>query len=286
MKILVIDKESLTNQLMLSKLSAAGHEVVVEPNKNIAIDRLKDEWFDCIMLDPSPLSEARPIILVLLKNIKSEIKPYLILLTKNEEMTTGQAILSATNDFLLKPLNMENIEETIKNAARFLDIFKYLSSEDNRSKNLKGIINKEAFFQLFLSSLDRAYRYGERSLIVFINIGNYDEIKKTLDDKALQEFNSKIAEKANLMRRQSDVVGLVSERDYAILLQRPQYEAEPLDAISRFAGELEKFIDEVKSSISINIEFDLDLVEIPQGILHSNKTIPYKEGSYKEGTNK
>ncbi len=273
MKILVIDKDDLTSQLIMSKLSSSGHEVVVESNKTAAVEILKSKWFDFIMLDPAPLSESRPIILSIWKNIEFEVKPYIALLTKNEEMTTCEAILSCNNDFLLKPLNMGDIEDKVNNAERFVDIYNFLSSRDD-IPSTKGVINKEAFFQIFLSSLDRAHRYAERSLIVFVHIANYDEIRKTTTAEKLVYFDKKIAEKMTLMRRQSDVVGRIGESDYAILLQRPQYESEPLDAINRFSDVLDKFFYEFEIK-DFAPRFELDLVEIPQGILHSRKSVPF-----------
>jgi len=272
MKILVMDKDDLTNKLIVSKLSAAGHTVVAESNKNNALELFKKEGFDCVMLDPAPLSEPAPIVFSIWNNVNKDIKPYIILLTKSEDMTTNKAILSKTNDFLLKPLNMEDIEEKVSNAKRFLDVFRFMA-EEGETENLKGIINKQAFYQLFLSALDRAFRYSERSLIVFINISNFDKIKNSVSKEELAEFHCKIAEKMALMRRQSDVVGCIGESDYSILLQRPQYETEPLDAIARFSDELDKFVKSFKVG-GIEVNFDLDLIEIPQGVLHSKKVIP------------
>lgn len=275
MKILVIDKDTLTNQLITSKLSSRGHEVVVEVNKNQAIEMLGEQNFDCIILDPTPLSEARPVILSIWRIVKARTKPYIILLTKNEEMTTDQAILSGNNDFIMKPFDMGDVEDKMSNAERFIEVCKYLDAED-KMEDTKGIINKNAFNQLFLSALDRAFRYGERSLIVFINISNYEHIKKLSGKEGLDHFDNKMAEKMNLMRRQSDVIGRIGEADYAILLQRPLYEAEPLDAIVRFADVLNKLHAEFIAKESAPC-FDLDLVEIPQGILHSRKQAPYVE---------
>src|SRR5579871_4170243 len=61
MQILVIDRESLTNQLIAAKLEAKGHIVKAEPNKNLAFDMIKAGGLDCVMVDPAPLSEARPV---------------------------------------------------------------------------------------------------------------------------------------------------------------------------------------------------------------------------------
>ena len=106
MDILVIDRESLTNQLITSKLGAKGHQVTVEPNKAAACELLGTKSFDCIMVDPAPLSEARPVIIGVWKSLqRTAAKPYMLLLSK--AATTEDAILAGANDALLKPLSSQ-----------------------------------------------------------------------------------------------------------------------------------------------------------------------------------
>ena len=114
MEILVIDRESLTNQLISSKLAAKGHAVVVEPNKNEALEKIKAGKFDCIMVDPAPLSEAKPVIIGIWKNIRTPIKPYLLLLSKTA--TAEEAIMSGTNDVLLKPFSLQQLGTVVANS--------------------------------------------------------------------------------------------------------------------------------------------------------------------------
>jgi len=49
-----------------------------------------------------------------------------------------------------------------------------------------------------------------------------------------------------------------------------------LDAVARFADVLNKLHAEFIAKESTP-SFELDLVEIPQGILHSRKEVPFKE---------
>lgn len=270
MDVLVIDREALTNQLIASKLGAKGHVVVAEPNKNAAFDMIKTGRFDCVMVDPAPLSEARPVIIGIWKNIKTVIKPYIMLLSKTA--TTEEAILAGTNDVLNKPLSSQDLEVKIQNAQRLMDISRHLVHVDDIHSH-GGMIGKGAFNQLFLSAMDRAFRYGERSLIVFAEMTNYDQMTAALGPEAVEETVKKLVEKMTFMRRQSDVIGRLSDRDFAILLQRPHYETEPIDAINRFSEVLDKFHQSFENKQAAPT-VHLVLVELPQGAQHAERFAP------------
>jgi len=269
MDILVIDRESLTNQLISSKLAAKGHTVTVEPNKNEAFEKIKTRPFDCIMVDPYPLSEARPVVVGIWKNIRTPIKPYLLLLSKTA--TPEEAILAGTNDVLIKPFSSMDIDTKTGNAARLMEICRHMANEDNVHSS-GGMIGKAAFNQLLLSAIDRAFRYGERSLVVFVDVMNYDEIVAAGETVAA-EIIRKLTEKMTYMRRQSDVIGRLGAQSFGILLQRPQYESEPADAVNRFSEILDKFYNECDNK-AVAPKLELNLVELPQGALHEQRTVP------------
>ncbi|MBW7909843.1 MAG: diguanylate cyclase [Alphaproteobacteria bacterium] len=270
MEILVIDRESLTNQLITSKLGAKGHQVTVEPNKNAAFELLGSKPFDCVMVDPAPLSEARPVIIGVWKSLKSAAKPYLMLLSK--AATTEDAILAGANDVLIKPLSSQELDEKIGNAARLMTVARMLAREDN-VHSTGGMIGKAAFNQLFLSATDRAFRYGERSLIVFVRLMNHEKLQASVTPEAFDGLMEKLAKQMTYMRRQSDVIGRLGADDFAILLQRPQYESEPIDAINRFSEQLDKFCATYDAG-SVKPEIHLRLVELPQGAQHAERFVP------------
>ncbi len=271
MDILVIDRESLTNQLITSKLGAKGHQVTVEPNKTTACELLGTKSFDCIMVDPAPLSEARPVIIGVWKSLqKSAAKPYMLLLSKSA--TTEEAILAGANDALLKPLSSQELDEKIGNALRLITVARMLAREDN-VHSTGGMIGKAAFNQLFLSATDRAFRYGERSLIVFVRLMNREQLQASITPEAFDQLMEKLAKQMTYMRRQSDVIGRLGADDYAILLQRPQYESEPIDAINRFSEQLEKFCTTYDTG-PVKPEIHLRLVELPQAAQHAERFVP------------
>lgn len=273
MEVLVIDRESLTNQLITSKLGVKGHHVVAEPNKNLAFDMIKGGTFDCVMVDPAPLAEARPVVIGIWKNIRTAVKPYLLLLSKSG--TTEEAILAGCNDVLNKPLSTQDLETKIANAERLMTVMRMLAKEDNVHSS-GGMIGKAAFNQLFLSAIDRAFRYGERSLIVFIEVTNHDEVVKIAGAAAFEETIVKLTEKMTFMRRQSDVIGRLGAETFAILLQRPQYETEPVDAINRFSEVLDKFYQGFEDK-RVAPKIHLRLIELPQGAERTDRRVPLSD---------
>ena len=285
MQILVIDRESLTNQLISSKLQAKGHTVVIDPNKNEAFEKIKAGAFDCIMVDPYPLSEARPLIVGVWKSLprNAPVKPYLILLSKTA--TQEEAILAGTNDVLHKPFSSLDIEVKVGNAARLMEISRHLAKEDDVHSS-GGMIGKAAFNQLFLSAIDRSFRYAERSLVVFLTMTNYDEIVAAVGEDGVEETIKKLTEKMTFMRRQSDVIGRLGTHDFGILLQRPQYESEPTDAINRFSEILDKFYHGFENKAAAP-KVHLKLVELPQGALHAERSAPlvHTDALEKDGDN-
>ncbi|MCK5658669.1 MAG: diguanylate cyclase, partial [Alphaproteobacteria bacterium] len=186
--------------------------------------------------------------------------------------TREEAIIAGTNDVLNKPFSSVDIDTKIGNAERLMEISRFLIEEDP-VPSTGGLINKSAFNQLYLSAIDRAFRYGERSLIVFINMMNYDEIIATAGKQATEETILKLMEKMSFMRRQSDVIGRLGSHDFGILLQRPQYETEPMDAINRFSETLDKFYKDFENK-EIAPKMQLSLVELPQGALHEEQLVP------------
>lgn len=270
MEILVIDREQLSTQLITSRLEAKGHKVTTETNKQNAFDLIRLNKYDCILVDPAPLSEARPVVIGIWKNLRHDVKPYVLLLSKTA--TEAEAIAAGTNDVLPKPLSTQELETKVGNALRLMDLTRLLhGGGDIPSQG--GVVGKDAFNQLFLSAIDRAFRYGERSLVVYMEVVNMAEIEETAGKAAKDEMYEKLIEKLTFMRRQSDVIGCVGRQDFAILLQRPQYESEPLDALSRFSEVLDKFCQSLDNPAVVP-HIRLQLIELPQGALHGEKTVP------------
>lgn len=269
MKILVIDRDALSTQLITSKLELLGHDISEEAVKNNALERLEMEPHDLVFFDPAPLNNARPIVLGIRRAVKNY--PYVVLMA--HDMDKKDALKSGANDFMTKPFDAANLDDIVGNADRLTQLITRVGDETEDFPSAGGVIAKSAFNQLFLSCVDRADRYGERSFMVFISIHNYDDVVNTDGTYAADYATAKLSQYLVRLRRQSDIIAQTGKGEYCLLLQRPQYEAEPLEAANRFSEALERLDDVCNGSEPVQIV--LRLVDLPVGALHAEHFVTY-----------
>lgn len=260
MKILVVDRDDRVVNQIRSRVEPIGHEAHQEIDKNNLPERLKKERFEIIFVDPSPLSSARPVILNIRRNIG--YYPYVFLMSENA--TLSEAIKAGTNDALAKPFDLKLFDQKIENAQRLTHMIKRIADNSEDFPSAGGVIAKSAFNQLFLSGIDRSDRYGERSFLIFITLSNYNDIKFNDGQYAADYAAAKLSQHLVQMRRQSDIIGQTEKFEFALLLQRPVYETEPVEAANRFAETLAK-LENMNKDGKIPADIKLSLIDIPVG---------------------
>lgn len=268
MKILVIDRDTLATQLIRSKLETSGHTIIEETVKNNAIERLQREDFDAVFFDPAPLNNARPVVLGIRRSVRNY--PYIVLTSQTMDKT--EAMKSGANDVMEKPLDAADLDRKIKNGERLTKLIKRIGDESEDFPSAGGVISKSAFNQLFLSCIDRADRYGERAFMLFIGIKDYDNILAMDGPYAVEYATAKLSQYLVRLRRQSDIIAQTRKAEYCLLLQRPQYETEPIEAANRFAdalGGLEDLFSSSDSSIQVYVK----LIDLPVGSLHADHLV-------------
>ncbi len=260
MKILVVDNDDVTVNLLKSKIEASGHQFFSETAKNKAVDRVKADAFDVIFIDPSPLTTPRPIIL----NIKRSVSSYPYIFLLSESFNPEDAILAGANDLFAKPIDSVSLGEKLKNAVNLKALVANYGDDSLDFPSAGGVIAKSAFNQLFLSAIDRADRYGERTYVLKISINNHKDVLDMDGPYALDFAAAKLSQKLVLLRRQSDIIGQTGKYEFTLLLQRPIYETEPVEAANRFGEALSK-VEEIAAPGTNTLDLRVGLYEIPTG---------------------
>ncbi len=264
MKILIVDRDEIPAQLIGARLSPIGHEVVHEPDKSNLAERIKAEQYDIIMIDPSPVSSPRSFILKIRSSVGAY--PYVILMSETL-VSRAEAIKGGVNDIIAKPLDMEGLDQKILNAQSLLGLIKRLGDGAEDFPSAGGIIAKSAFNQLFLSSIDRADRYGERTYVLRITINNYKEIVARDGQSSADNVAAQLSRCLVKLRRQSDIIGQTGRDEYMLLLHNAgNDEKEPLEATSRFAESLLQSA-EISSVGTTQVELAVSLSDLPVGFL-------------------
>ena len=270
MKILVIDRDTLATQLIRSRLEVKGHTIVEEPVKNNAIALLEKDAFQVVFIDPAPLNNARPVVLGIRRAIRNY--PYVILMST--DMPREEALRAGANEVMIKPIDHTGLEMVMENADRLTSLIKRIGDESEDFPSAGGVIAKSAFNQLFLSCIDRADRYGERSFLVFIGIKNYQEIVSMDGAYAAEYATAKLSQYLVRLRRQSDIIAQTGKSEFCLMLQRPMYETEPMEAANRFADALRRF-DDICASDDVKVEVAVTLVDLPVGQKHVEHIVSF-----------
>ncbi len=262
MKILVIDRDQLVSQMIAKRLEGDGHEVTVEPVKNDGLELVAKEAFDLIFIDPSPMKDARAMALNIRRSAKSY--PYIILMTPDEDIDSGDVMQMGCNDFVQKPFDQADIHKKVDNAQRLKDLFDNLGDTSEDFPSAGGVISKSAFNQLCLSAMERGGRYNELAFVLAIAVENYKDIKN-LDGSYVANYSvSKMAHHMVRLRRQSDIIGQTGVNEYSILLQRTQNLTEAMDAARRFAATFDE-IDDFLPAEGKEITIRIMLTHLPTG---------------------
>lgn len=262
MKILIIDRDRLTAQLLVPRLESEGHQVTLQAVRNEALDRLKTERFDIIMMDTSPLPSPRPVIIAVKKAIFPHFS-YLILMSRGASI--DEVVHMGLNDFVNKPLDLGDFYQKIENATNLVR-FDRLLRDDRRDIRTDGIIfGKKPFLHLFHSALDRAARYGEQAFLLFFRITNYDEVVEDRGEQMAKDEVEKIVHYIARLRRQSDFLARIDVNEMVLIMQRPSTGSEPVDATERFAYAIKEHLLACRQNGSVSFFMELHLIELPMG---------------------
>lgn len=265
MKILINDHEAAATELLASRMRQAGHTVVVEANRAQALSLLQSDEFGAVLIDPTPQTQFLQVVMPL----RREAKGYVYVMLTGKEIIPREALIAGANDVYAKPYNLGDVENRLQNMDRLQRLLRNLGDTREDFPSAGGVIAKSAFNQLFLSCIDRAARYGERSYALFMSVANYKRLQADFGQSVADFAAARLASHLVQIRRQSDIIAQTGQAEYALLLQRPVFETEPMEAANRFALALKKLSD-YGDTDGRDVTIRLDLVELPTGALPVN----------------
>lgn len=260
MKILVVDGDDVSANLLQSKIESLGHTLVHETNKAKVVELVKQDFFDVIFIDPAPLNSAKNLII----DIRRSSQTYSYVFLMSASASLEDALLEGANDVLAKPLQPQGLDEKLMNAMNLKQLLATYGDDSFDFPSAGGVIAKSAFNQLFLSSMDRSDRYGEKTYVLKISIDNFEEILTSDGPYALDFAGAKLSQNLVYIRRQSDIIGQTGKYEYSLLLLRPVYEQEPLEAANRFADTIQQ-IEDMAAPGASEVIIRVALFEVPTG---------------------
>lgn len=263
MKILIIDRDREACDNMQAMFQDLGAELVFEPIKGKAVDRLRaGEEFDAVFLDPSPQNELRAFIM----GVRRSLGTFPPIIITGHDLDHKTVIAAGANNYLAKPFDKETLLMQARGSARIAAVSRLMGDESEDFPSKEGVIAKSAFNQLYITCLDRADRHGERTYLIFAEITNLNDIAANDGKEEAQKVAANLRKYISRTRRTSDIAGHIQPANFCILLLRPQRDDEHLLAAKRFAENLKENHDLISISKTKAI-IKVWVLEIPSGAI-------------------
>lgn len=268
LRALIIDRDMDTVEMIAATLAKHQIETVIEPLKNKAFDLMRQEDFDAIFIDPAPQSDIRPMIIGMRRG--NQNYPSIILTGHTMSVESAQGF--GANDGLSKPLDADQVITSMYNCARVRALYRQFGDESTDYPSRDGVIAKSAFNQLFITCLDRADRYGEKSYLINVSVRNFGIIRGDEGDDKAREIAELMKKYITRIRRLSDIIGHTDDHEFTVMMLSPARADEPIMAVNRFANEFAEVHDLISVS-NAPVEIKIALVCLPSGEVIENHLV-------------
>jgi len=151
-KILIVDDDTSHRLMLKATLSADGYDITEAENGEVALKKIKQEFFDLIMLDLKMPKMGGIEALNHIKEVNPSI-PILIMTAYASVQTAVEALKLGAFDYLIKPLDLDEVKLTL---IKTLDYHKLKTENKSLKKRLsiefgfsKIIGNSKKMHELF-----------------------------------------------------------------------------------------------------------------------------------------
>jgi CheY-like chemotaxis protein len=114
MKVLVIDDDKLTLSSLKHSIEGFGHEVTLAENAEEAMNQIVEGKYDLVFSDIMMPGISGLSLLNILRNVHLNQTPIIAMSSLNNRALLEAAFQAGTNDFMIKPFTLIDLEEKLK----------------------------------------------------------------------------------------------------------------------------------------------------------------------------
>ena len=139
-RVLVVDDEEENRDLLADSLQERGYEVFQADNGELALKQVRENPPDVILLDAMmPRMDGFETCRWLRKEPASAAIPILMITSLTDRDDRLRGIEAGVNDFLSKPIDLQDVLLRVRNAVQIKRLFDQLHESLNRVKELEAI---------------------------------------------------------------------------------------------------------------------------------------------------
>ncbi len=210
-KILVVDDEEHIRKILKFKLEKHGYYVITADNGEIALQMVRRENPDLIILDlMMPKMDGFEVCKRIRKNFQTAQIPIIMLTAKSDMVDKIKGLAGGANDYLVKPYSNEELLLRVKNVLDW-------NRRQKDANPLTGFAGNRAIEK----ELQRRIENKESFAFLYMDIDNFkaynDYYGYQKGDEAILFLADIITESVNSLGGSSDFVGHIGGDDFVIV---------------------------------------------------------------------
>ena len=218
MRILVVDDSRMARTALCQQLTAFGHETATADSGAQALERVREQAFDVVLVDYRTGDMEGVEVCWHLRAAQGAKHLYLMLMIPGS--ITGQffdLVENGADEFLRKPLDWAWLRARLLAASRVVDMQRQLERLAT-TDSLTGALNRGRFMARAAEEVVRAQRYGRALSALMLDIDFFKKINDTYGHAVGDEAIRSTVRASRALIRQCDVLGRLGGEEFAVLL--------------------------------------------------------------------
>lgn len=250
-KILVVDDQAINVQLLKRKLERAGMQVMTANNGLEALERIKEETPDLILLDlMMPDMDGIEVCQRLQERSDTRSIPVIFVTARTTKESKLEGLGVGAVDYITKPIDLDETVARVQTQLRFAAINRENLELQKRLEESRRAATIGAVAQGIAHNLNN---------LLGVVIGYLDLIKSGYEKPALVKKNAQSLDDA--IQR---IVGIVRQLSSLVVKSRPDLTRVPVNQL--IEGGIRRFHSDFKLTAQVAVENPLGHLEIDTNI--------------------
>jgi two-component system, cell cycle response regulator len=229
MKILVVEDDPLSRQLIKTPLQRAGYEVVEAEDGQAAWELFQREPFPLVITDWMMPELDGPALVQKIRSSGQKSYTYILMLTAMDDTNNVVAGLeSGADEYLTKPFNGRELVARVASGARILRLEEQLTEAHSKMEilamhdGLTGLFNRRAIEEHAGSELDLAKRKERAISMLLLDVDHFKSINDKYGHKSGDDALQQLAHILTENLRQYDRAGRWGGEEFLVTLPETQ----------------------------------------------------------------
>jgi two-component system cell cycle response regulator len=268
MKILVVEDDPLSRQLVSASLRRAGHEVVQAEDGQAAWELFQREAYSLVITDWMMPELDGPALVQRIRADGGKSYTYIIMLTAMDDTNNVVAGLeSGADEYLTKPFNSRELVARVASGVRIIKLEEQLIEAHRKMEilamhdGLTGLFNRRAIQEHTESEFDLARRKERALSILLLDVDHFKNINDKHGHKAGDEALRQLAKMLTENLRPYDRAGRWGGEEFIVILPETELQ-EAVTVAERLRARVEASPISLEDSKSLAMQISVGVASV------------------------